>query len=86
MAVKLTRGSERSITPKLKSWEEKEKAREEMEVLLEQYLANNGIIREYPQGATALKHGRTKKQQDELVNKGKSGACAMRKRVLTYAR
>ena len=37
MATKLTRGSERSIAPKLKSWEEKEKAREEMEVLLEEY-------------------------------------------------
>mgnify|MGYP003645249863 CR=1 len=83
MAAKLTRGSERSIAPKLKSWEEKEKAREEMEVLLEEYLANNGVIHEYPQGATALQYGRTKKQQDELVNKGKAGANATHKQVTT---
>ena len=81
MTVKLTRGSERSIIPKLKSWEAKEKARQDMQVHVEEFLANNGVIHKYPQGATALQYGRTEKQQAELVRKGKAGAIAARKGV-----
>lgn len=80
MNKKLTRGSERSINPKLLTFAEKERERSEMEAKLEEFFANDGFIREYPQGATALQYGRTKKKQDELVRKGKSGASATHKK------
>jgi len=51
---KLTRGNERSITPKLLTFAEKEAARIKLERDMEEFFANDGFIREIPQGASAI--------------------------------
>ena len=46
---------------------------------LEDFFKRGGKIQEVKQGATALHFGRTKRQQDDLLAKGKAGAKAMKK-------
>ena len=51
--TKLTRGNERSITPKLLTFAEKEAARIKLERDMEEFFARDGFIREIPQGKSA---------------------------------
>ena len=52
--TKLTRGNERSITPKLLTFAEKEAARIKLERDMEEFFAQDGFIREIPQGESAM--------------------------------
>jgi hypothetical protein len=52
--TKLTRGNERSITPKLLTFAEKEAARIKLERDMEEFFARDGFIREIPQGESAI--------------------------------
>ena len=52
--TKLTRGNERSITPKLLTFAEKEAARIKLERDMEEFFANDGFIREIPIGKSAI--------------------------------
>jgi|TARA_R110000744_G_scaffold134248_2_gene243162 hypothetical protein len=54
--TQLTRRSTKSIIPKLLNWEEKERARQELEVKMEEFFANDGFIREIPQGESGNKY------------------------------
>tara|TARA_R110000851_G_scaffold121450_1_gene250227 strand:+ start:961 stop:1146 length:186 start_codon:yes stop_codon:yes gene_type:complete len=54
--TQLTRRSTKSIIPKLLNWEEKERARHELEVKMEEFFANDGFIREIPQGESGNKY------------------------------
>jgi hypothetical protein len=51
---KLTRGNERSITPKLLTFAEKEAARIKLERDMEEFFARDGFIREIPIGKSAI--------------------------------
>ena len=76
--MKLRRDS-KNIVPKLATALEKESARNAMVDQLEDFFKRGGKIQEVKQGATALHFGRTKRQQDDLLAKGKAGAKAMKK-------
>ena len=52
--TRLTRGNERSITPKLLTFAEKEAARIKLERDMEEFFARDGFIREIAQGASAI--------------------------------
>ena len=54
--TQLTRRSTKSIIPKLLNWEEKERSRQELEVKMEEFFANDGFIREIPQGESGNKY------------------------------
>ena len=76
--MKLRRDT-KNIVPKLATALEKESARNAMVDQLEDFFKRGGKIQEVKQGATALHFGRTKRQQDDLLAKGKAGAKAMKK-------
>jgi len=76
--MKLRRDT-KNIVPKLATATEKESARNAMVNQIEDFFKRGGKIQEVEQGATALHFGRTKKQQDDLLAKGKAGAKAMKK-------
>tara|TARA_R110000822_G_scaffold246717_1_gene374918 strand:- start:205 stop:390 length:186 start_codon:yes stop_codon:yes gene_type:complete len=54
--TQLTRRSTKSIIPKLLNWEEKERARQELEIKMEEFFANDGFILEIPQGESGNKY------------------------------
>lgn len=73
----LTRGTAKSVQPKLATWEEKEKARLLMIDQIDAFFKDGGVIEEVKQGATGLVSGYTQKQRErkaELSEKGKKGA------------
>ena len=73
----LTRGTAKSVQPKLATWEEKEKARLLMIDQIDAFFKNGGVIEEVKPGATGLVFGYTQKQRErkaELSEKGKKGA------------
>jgi hypothetical protein len=76
--MKLRRDT-KNIVPKLATALEKETARNAMVNQIEDFFNRGGKIQEIKQGATALHFGRTKRQQDDLLAKGKAGAKAMKK-------
>jgi len=78
--TKLTRKQEKTIQPKLKTYAEKEEARQEMLDQVDQFIKNGGEIQAVEQGATALRYGKTTKWRQELADKGKSGAASTHKK------
>lgn len=73
----LTRGTAKSVQPKLATWEEKEKARALLVDQIDAFFKDGGVIEEVKQGATGLVSGYTQKQRErkaELSEKGKKGA------------
>tara|TARA_R110002012_G_scaffold317016_1_gene532752 strand:- start:290 stop:658 length:369 start_codon:yes stop_codon:yes gene_type:complete len=82
MSNNLTRGATRNVQPKLPSAGEKEKARKQMQKLVNDFIKDGGVIEEVPIGTSGLENGATKKQRANLFHlstKGKAGQEALKK-------